>query len=99
MTYPLLADLSDGQAQCPRHVGQHLAPKENARILRMSHPTVHHRMDSARRKLNAQNRKGADRIVMPMERAGAGPCGGGKSGVFRIDVGPKVRTHSTIAKS
>ncbi len=99
MTYPSRADLSDGQKQCLRLVGQHLTSKEIARKLGISHFTVDQRLDSARRKLNAHSRKDAVRIFMAMERAGAGLCGGGQSGVFSIDVGPTVRTDIAIART
>lgn len=69
MTSPSHADLTDGQKQCLRLVGQHLTSKEIARKLGISHFTVDQRLDSARRKLNAHSRKDAVRIFMAMEQA------------------------------
>jgi DNA-binding CsgD family transcriptional regulator len=68
VTHPSRADLSDGQKQCLRLVGQHLTSKEIARKLGISHFTVDQRLDSARRKLNAHSRKDAVRIFMAMEQ-------------------------------
>lgn len=68
MTSSSLAELTDGQKQCLRLVGQHLTSKEIARKLGISHFTVDQRLDSARRKLNAHSRKDAVRIFMTMEQ-------------------------------
>lgn len=68
MTPPSPGDLTEGQKQCLRLVGQHLTSKEIARKLDISHFTVDQRLDSARRKLNAQSRKDAVRIFMAMEQ-------------------------------
>jgi DNA-binding CsgD family transcriptional regulator len=67
VTSRFLADLTEAQKQCLRLVDQHMTSKEIARKLGVSHYTVDQRLDSARRKLNAQSRKDAVRIFMAME--------------------------------
>ena len=59
--------LTEGQKACLRLVEQLLTSKEIARKLDISPFTVDQRLDAARRKLNARNRKDAARIFSAME--------------------------------
>jgi DNA-binding CsgD family transcriptional regulator len=60
-------NLTDGQKDCLRMVDDLLTSKEIARKLGISRFTVDQRLDSARRKLNAPNRKEAAKIYVAIE--------------------------------
>jgi DNA-binding CsgD family transcriptional regulator len=64
------AGLTEGQKACLRLVGHHHTSKEIARILGISSFTVDQRLDHARRKLNAANRKDAAKTFAVMELNG-----------------------------
>jgi DNA-binding CsgD family transcriptional regulator len=59
--------LTEGQKNCLRMVDDLLTSKEIARKLGISPFTVDQRLDSARKKLQAQSRKDAARIYLAME--------------------------------
>lgn len=63
-----IATLSEGQLLCLRLVAQHRTSKEIARELGISEDTVDQRIASARRKLGAQSRAEAARILTAAER-------------------------------
>lgn len=60
-------NLTDGQKDCLRMVDDLLTSKEIARKLGISRFTVDQRLDAARRKLNASNRKEAAKIYVASE--------------------------------
>ncbi|MFC4291237.1 response regulator transcription factor [Sphingorhabdus arenilitoris] len=60
--------LTEGQKECLRLVDQLLTSKEIARRLNISPFTVDQRLDAARRKLNAANRKDAARIFAEQDK-------------------------------
>jgi DNA-binding CsgD family transcriptional regulator len=60
-------NLTDGQKDCLRMVDDLLTSKEIARTLGISRFTVDQRLDAARRKLNAPNRKEAAKIYVAIE--------------------------------
>jgi DNA-binding CsgD family transcriptional regulator len=64
------AELTEGQKACLRLVDDHHTSKEIARILGISSFTVDQRLDHARRKLNAANRKDAAKAFAAMELNG-----------------------------
>jgi DNA-binding CsgD family transcriptional regulator len=60
-------DLSEGQKDCLRLVGDHFTSKEIARQLGISHFTVDQRLNAARKKLNAANRTEAAKLFASIE--------------------------------
>ncbi len=60
-------NLTEGQKQCLRLVDRHCTSKEIARELGISPFTVDQRLDSARRKLNADSRRSAAKIFVTTE--------------------------------
>jgi len=62
-------ELTDGQKDCLRLVGANLTSKEIAIRLGISHHTVNQRLDSARQKLEVENRRQAAQKFMFLEKA------------------------------
>lgn len=65
-----LQSLTDGQKDCLRLVNEHRTSKEIARILHISPFTVDQRLDAAKAKLGARNRKEAARVFAEVEGQG-----------------------------